>query len=73
MKIKKPFFVGEWRPVVKGEQWHIVATFFECEADSDKVVLSDDHDHFEWIEPRNYKDYNLIENLHLAFETYLEK
>lgn len=66
----KPFFVNEWRPVVKGEQWQIVGTFFVCEATSAKVVLSDDHDSFEWIDPNDYKNYNLIENLVPAFETY---
>ena len=38
--IKKPFFVSEWRPVVKGEPWQIVATFFECEALSNDITMS---------------------------------
>ena len=73
VKIDKPFFVNEWRPVIKGEQWQIVATFFECQASSEKVILGKDHDHFEWIDPKNYKDYNLIGNLKVAFEAYLNK
>lgn len=72
-KIGKPFFVNEWRPVVKGEQWQIVATFFECSTDSEKVILGEDHDHFEWIDPKDYKNYNLIDNLKVAFEAYLNK
>jgi 8-oxo-dGTP diphosphatase len=70
-KIGKPFHVGEWRPVVRGEQWQIVGTFFECYVDSDKVILSVDHDEFLWIDPKEYKKYNLIENLKPAFEEYL--
>src|SRR5574342_755171 len=66
--IGKPFFVNEWRPVVKGEQWHIVGTFFECHADTDKVTLSVDHDEYRWIEPKEYANHTLIENLHPAFE-----
>lgn len=73
VKIGNPFFVNEWRPVVRGEQWQIVGTFFECEADSNEIVLSKDHDMYEWINPEDYKKYNLIENLHPAFEAYLKE
>ncbi len=68
--IGKPFFVNEWRPVVRGEQLQIVGIFFECIASSDAVTLSQDHDAFEWIDPKQYQNYNLIENLKKAFETY---
>ncbi|MBI2103152.1 NUDIX domain-containing protein [Candidatus Woesearchaeota archaeon] len=73
VKIGRPFFVNEWRPQVKGEAWHVVATFLECEAVQQNVVLSDDHDHFLWIDPREFRNYNLIPNLHPAFEEYLRK
>lgn len=73
VKIGRPFFVNEWRPVVRGEQWQIVGTFFECLAESDQVVLSEDHEEFLWIEPKEYQNYNLIDNLIPAFESYLEK
>lgn len=72
-KIGKPFYVGEWRPEVRGEQWQIVATFFECTALSEDVVLSSDHDGYVWIDPKDYKEYNLIGNLQEAFELYLER
>jgi 8-oxo-dGTP diphosphatase len=72
VSIGKPFFVNEWRPVVKEEQWQIIGTFFECLTDSDQVILSEDHDDFQWIDPSEYKQYNLIENLIPAFESYLE-
>ena len=62
----------EWRPVVRGEQWQIVGTFFEAFADSDAVVLSKDHDQFEWIKPSDFKNYPVIENLKFAFEAYLQ-
>lgn len=71
--IGKPFYVGEWRPVVRGEQWHIVATFFECPVESDKVTLSEDHVEFQWIDPQNFAHYPLIENLSPAFESYLKR
>ncbi|MBI2623850.1 MAG: NUDIX domain-containing protein [Candidatus Liptonbacteria bacterium] len=86
VKIGKPFFVNEWRPVVKGEQWQVVGIFFECTLKSDfseksdfpkltdaKVILSGDHDAFEWILPEEYAKYPLIENLKVAFEAYLAR
>ncbi|HLC81909.1 MAG TPA: NUDIX domain-containing protein [Candidatus Nanoarchaeia archaeon] len=73
VRIGRPFFVNEWRPVVREEQWQIVGTFFECFANSDKVVLSEDHDKHVWISPEEYKKYNLIDNLIQAFASYLNK
>ncbi|OHB25126.1 MAG: hypothetical protein A2542_02160 [Parcubacteria group bacterium RIFOXYD2_FULL_52_8] len=70
--IGTPFFVNEWRPVVRGEQWQVVGVFFKCTADSNMVALSADHDTHEWIDPKEYKTYNLIENLTPAFEKYME-
>ena len=72
-KIGRPFYVGEWRPVVRGEQWQVVGTFFECFSETDKVILSEDHDEYLWIDPKDYKKYKLIENLHPAFESYLSR
>lgn len=66
-----PFFVNEWRPMVRGEQWQIVGTFFACVADSDRVTLSEDHSDFAWIDPKDFAKYNLIPNLIPAFEHYL--
>src|SRR3989344_3594248 len=72
IKIGKPFAVNEWRPNVRGEQWQIIATFFECFSDSDEVNLSEDHEDFKWINPKDYKKYNLIETNWPAFEDYLK-
>ncbi len=71
IRIGRPFFVNEWRPVVREEQWQIVGTFFECFAGSKNVELSQDHDAFEWIDPKDYKNCNLVDNLMLVFESYL--
>ncbi|OGY43358.1 MAG: hypothetical protein A2731_00680 [Candidatus Buchananbacteria bacterium RIFCSPHIGHO2_01_FULL_39_8] len=73
VKISQPFFANEWRPVVKSEQWQIIGVFFKCIADSDQVILSQDHDDYIWIDPKDYRDYNLIENLYPAFEAYLNQ
>ncbi len=73
VKIGKPFFVDEWRPVVGGKEWQIVGIFFECLSESNKVILGHDHDDYLWIDPKDYKKYNLIEKLSSAFEAYLNK
>lgn len=71
IKIGKPFHVMEWRPVVRGEQWQIVAVFFECSAEGE-VRLGKDHDSYKWIDPRNYKSEGVIENLSPMFEAWLK-
>lgn len=73
VEIQEPFFVNEWRPVVRGEQWQIVGIFFRCTSETDKVKVSEDHDDYQWIDPGNYRDYHLIENLHPAFEAYINR
>ena len=71
--IGKPFFVNEWRPSVNGENWHIVGTFFECHTNSDSIILSEDHEEYIWISPEKYTNYNIIPNLHPAFQEFLQK
>jgi len=73
VEIGKPFFVSEWRPKVKNEQWQIVGTFFECHAHSDRVQVSKDHEQHIWIHPDEYQQHNIIETLHQAFEAYLTR
>lgn len=66
-----PFHMGEWRPTVRGEEWHIVATFVRCQSPAGDVVLGPDHDAFEWIDPAAHETFPLAANLHEAFEAYL--
>ncbi len=68
-----PFFVGEWRPVVRGEEWQIIATFFVCESPTDRVKLGRDHDEYQWINPARFREYPLIENLNPVFQAYLRR
>jgi|SRR3989344_7858866 len=65
-----PFYVGEWRPVVSGQQWQIVGIFFSCQAESDGVTLSEDHNDFVWISPTDADKHNLIPNLLPAFKAF---
>jgi len=70
VEVGRTFFANEWRPAVRGEQWQIVGIFFECSASAERIVLNREHDDFKWINPREYKNADLIENLHPAFEAY---
>jgi 8-oxo-dGTP diphosphatase len=72
VKVGRPFFTSEWRPVVRGRTWQIVCTFFECQSKSDNVVLSKDHDSYEWIEPKKFRRYLLIHERLAAFESYID-
>lgn len=45
----RPFFVGEWHPIVKDTQLHITAIFFLCAVKNDAVALGQDHDAYKWI------------------------
>lgn len=71
VKIGKPFFVDEWRHTVRGERWQIVGIYFKCSSNSRKVTLSNEHDDYQWIDPKNYRNYPLIGRVNLAFEAWL--
>jgi len=70
IEIIKPFTVDEWFPNVKGEQWHIVAIFFECVPTSDVITLGPDHDDFKWVDPSNIDEVPIMDNLRSVFAAY---
>jgi 8-oxo-dGTP diphosphatase len=72
VEVGNPFSVDEWRPVVNDEHWQIIGVHFVCKAKTNQVQLSEDHDDFIWINPKEYKDYDLISKLEVVFEKYLE-
>jgi 8-oxo-dGTP diphosphatase len=73
VEIGRPVAVNEWRPVVRDEQWQIVGIFFECHSSTSDVVVSIDHDAYEWIKPEDYFNYPIIDNLKPVFEAYLKR
>lgn len=70
IRIGKPFFIGEWRPIINGEQIQIIGIYVECFSDHDKVKLLKDYDRHVWINPRDYRKYKLIVDVKHAFEAY---
>lgn len=69
--VGKPLFVGEWHPVIKGEQNQIIAIFFLCTAATPEVTLSEEHDDYRWIEPEDYRTFALMPPEHEVIEAYL--
>ena len=55
-------------PVIKGEPCHIVRLYFACEAHTDEVVLSGDHDAYAWVTKEESKDYDLMDDLRETIE-----
>ena len=45
---------------IKGESCHIVRLYFLCRADSDEVILSEDHDAYDWVDPHDVGDKSLM-------------
>lgn len=75
LKIKKgpAFCIDERRIEVHNEKWQIFRVFFACQAESNNVKINTDHDDYLWIDPREYAQYNIIDNLRPIFEQYLKK
>ncbi len=73
VEVGKPFAVNEWRPTPHGEQWQIVAIFFECTYQGGEITLSVDHDGYEWLDPKEYQDFPIMENLKSVFESFNNK
>ncbi len=57
----KPVYVGEWWPEIKGQKNHIVAVFVLCNSRTDEVVLSDEHDSYEWVSAKTLSNFTMVE------------
>ncbi len=71
--VTAPLFVGEWFPVIREVKNQIVAIFFVCLAKDDHVRLSEEHDDYLWIDPKEYKKYDLMKPEDEVVQTYIEK
>ena len=50
-------------PTIQGERCHVVRLYFLCEAQNDDVQLSPDHDKYEWVDPKNYGEKVLMNDI----------
>ena len=55
IEIRHPIFVGEWTPTIRGVPTQIVAMFHVCDAGMGDVVLSEEHDAYEWVDAESWK------------------
>jgi 8-oxo-dGTP diphosphatase len=50
VSVGKPFFVHEWRPIIKEEQVQIICIFFICKiADDTDIKIGEDFDDYKWM------------------------
>ncbi len=59
-------------PIIKNEQHHIIRVYYACTTNQSEVILSQDHDKYEWIDPQKYADFNIMKDLHKVFANYLK-
>ncbi len=72
VEVNAPFYVDEWRPVIKDNKIQIVGIFFICSViGSETVKLSKDYDDYQWIKPKEYSEYSIIEDNKEVFGAYL--
>ncbi|MDP3947763.1 MAG: NUDIX hydrolase [bacterium] len=60
IEVREPFFVGEWQPIINGTQIQIFGIYFRCSAKNSEVILGSDHDDYQWINPADCDNYDLI-------------
>ncbi|OGL36500.1 hypothetical protein A3E49_01970 [Candidatus Saccharibacteria bacterium RIFCSPHIGHO2_12_FULL_49_19] len=72
VKPAMPMMVDGWFPTIERVKHQIIAIFYLCEADSDKVRLSREHDDFAWVKPEDLGDYAVPHPVPKLFEEYVE-
>ncbi len=50
-------------PIIRGEKCHVVRVYFLCKAQSNDIVLSTDHDAYDWIDPSAVGDKVLMNDI----------
>lgn len=66
-----PVAVAQWQPTIRGERVQIVAIYHRCFSESGDVRLSNEHDKFVWISPKDYAQYDFIPNVVSVLEQYI--
>lgn len=67
----QPLLVGEWRPVVQGVPRQIIGMFLTATANSQEIRLSEEHDDYQWIDPRKRAEYDIVAPDCDAIDAYL--
>jgi 8-oxo-dGTP diphosphatase len=67
-----PIMVDGWLPTIESVKHQIIAVFYLCEADTDKVMLSREHDDYKWIKPEEVDDLDVPHPVPQLFKKYTE-
>ena len=67
-----PIMVDSWMPTMDGVKHQIFGVFYLCEAESDKVELSHEHDDFAWVTLQVVEKYDVPHPVPQLFERYQE-
>lgn len=73
VEISDLLYADEWFPEIKGVKNHIVALFFVCKPASTDVVLSVEHDDFQWIDLQSLSSVELAVEDKRAIELYYQR
>ena len=68
-----PFYESVIQIPRREDIWEIRRIYYACDAEDGDVVLSSDHDNFQWIDPAQYAAANIIPDLKDVFEAYLSR
>lgn len=60
VEVKRPLYVGEWHPVIRGVPHQIIAIFMLCHSTATEIQLSDEHDAYEWVDPAKRTAYSMM-------------
>lgn len=66
-----PFYSDVVVQEIHNQRWQKLRLFYKITAPDSAIKLSSDHDDYKWINPKNYKDEMLIENLYDAFQEFI--
>lgn len=53
---------------IKGEECHIIRIYYQVKAVTSEVVLSSDHDEYEWVDPQNPDKREFVNDVLEMFE-----
>ena len=72
LKIGNAIHIDEWFGKPEGKRVHIIAIFFACSIDHDKVAVSDEHEGFAWVTVANLSNYVIEPEIKKAIEIVLQ-
>lgn len=69
--VGRPFYLGQWSPPLGKTKIQIIGVFALCSTKTNKIKLGKDYDEYLWIDPKDYKKYDLITPNPEVCKTYL--